>query len=159
MTSINFKIKKLWKYEKDEIILIILTTFGFFIAGDWIRHHATQYQEFAIHIPILILGVAAILYSVRFALIYRKFAKMEDIENKQTLKDRHYRTKLCVSGLNASSTLFVDLTILYALGLSYFVFGFDTGNDQFYHAFEHLHIYEIAYPIVAIFTLICIRKK
>lgn len=151
-----------WKFvkeEKLEIIVIGVVTTLFAIMSHLLPEYSKHHQYLTSYMPVLVVIVPIILFSAKFAILYKKTGSMRHREIVQPIKNRHYNSKLAITAFNASTFLMADIVLVYAFAMGFFAFAFNAGTDAFPEAWHQVHMAEIAFPILSVFALICMRRK
>jgi O-antigen/teichoic acid export membrane protein len=138
-----------------DYILTIALFFIFFAADHLVENYAYEYQHLATSIPVLVVVIPIVLFGIKFVLLYQALNRMKKI--RETIK--HYRFKVIVAAFSTSTFLYADIILVYALAMGYFAFAFDTINEQFFGAWNQYKIAGIAFTLLSIFSLVCMRTK
>lgn len=153
-------IKKFIIQEKLELIVIGIITALFSITSHYLLpEHAKHYQYLASIMPDLVILIPIFLFSIKFAMLYKKTELMKDIELMHPLRDRDYNFKLVSTVFSASTFLMADIILVYAFAMSFFAFAFDAGTRSFPAVWGQIQMAEIAFPTLSIFSLVCMRRK
>lgn len=150
---------KFVKEERSEIITTSIIFTLFQISQYFIENFAYRYQDLAVYMPALVVIIPVILFGIRYPMLYKKLAKTKTWQTKQALKDRHYRSKIIIIAFNASTFLYADIVVVFALAMSYFAFAFNAGTGSFYETWHQLHLADVSFLLLSAFTLICMRRK
>jgi hypothetical protein len=149
--------KKFLHEEKIEVSVIITIAITLYLIGVWIEKHASEHQDLATNIPLLSILAGVILFAIQYAMMHKKIFKLKSNYDKS--QKPRYLFKAITIAVSSVSFLFADLVVAYSLSMSYFAFAFNAGTEAFPEAWHQLHIAEILFPILSIFSLWCLRLK
>ena len=124
-----------------------------------IEKHSAEHQDLAVYVPQLAFLGGVILFLIQYAMMHRKLRELKKIYDSQTTKDKLFYLKLVFVTISAVIFLFTDLVVAYSLSMSYFAFGFNAGTASFPQAWHQLHVAEVIFPILSIFSLWCFSRK
>lgn len=145
--------------EKFEIMIISIISITLYIIGELIKDHAVEHRDLAGYVPLLAILGGIILFLNQLAMTNKKLHKLQMPPYLETPRDSLFYSKIVLIIINAPVFLFTDLVVMYSLGMGYFVFGFNAGTTSFPQAWNQLHVAEIIFPILSIFSLWTLSRK
>ena len=156
--TLNDKIRNFLLEEKFEIIGIITISIILFLVGILIERYAVEHKDLATYIPFLSILSGVILFTYQLIIMLKKIIKLKNAKDWKSDK-RHFLFKSIPIGISSVSFLWTDYVIAHSLHMSYFAFAFSVNIESISEAWYHLHIAEIIFPILSVFSLWCFRIK